>query len=200
MKIATFNVNGLRARMPIVLDWLEKNSPVVLCMQETKVQDSEFPEQPLIDAGYHVVFRGQKAYAGVAIVSPGEPEDVWSGLPGAKEKDEPRLICATFDGVPVVNTYVPQGREPDSEWFAYKLNWYARIRKLFESKFSPRESLVWSFLPFSRRRSSVRSKRRWRWKPLARASQRRPPISPTRRGTTWVPVSTWTTSGRSRRR
>lgn len=143
MKIATFNVNGLRARMPIVMDWLKDNSPVILCLQETKVQDSEFPREMFTQAGYHVVFRGQKAYAGVAIVSSQKPSDVWFGLPDAKEKDEPRLICATYDGVPIVNTYVPQGRDPESEWFTYKLKWYARLRKLFEKKFSPQKPLIW---------------------------------------------------------
>ncbi len=143
MKVATFNVNGLRARMPIVLDWLKKNSPVILCMQETKVQDSEFPEIDFTGAGYHVIYRGQKGYAGVAIASTEEPAEIYYGLPGAKEKDEPRLVCAAFGGVAIVNTYVPQGRDSESEHFAYKLKWYNRVRKLFDRKYSPKDNLLW---------------------------------------------------------
>ncbi len=143
MKVATFNVNGVRARMPIVLDWLAANSPVILCLQETKVRDSEFPEMDFTGAGYHVVYSGEKGYSGVAVVSADKAEDVQTGLPGAKTRDESRLICATFGKVTIVNTYVPQGREPDSEWFAYKLKWYARVRKFFEKNFTPRDNLIW---------------------------------------------------------
>lgn len=143
MKIATFNVNGLRARMPIVLDWLEKNSPVILCMQETKVRNSEFPEADLTGAGYRVVYSGEKGYSGVAIVSSEEAEDVRLGLPGAKTKDESRLVCARFGGVTILNTYVPQGREPESEWFVYKLKWYARLRKFLEKNFKPVDPVIW---------------------------------------------------------
>lgn len=143
MKIATFNVNGLRARMPIVLGWLAANSPVILCMQETKVRDSEFPEADLTGAGWRVVYSGEKGYSGVAIASLEEAEDVLFGLPGARTKDESRLVCARFGGVTVVNTYVPQGREPESEWFAYKLKWYARLRKFLEKNFKPTDRVIW---------------------------------------------------------
>ena len=143
MKIATFNVNGLRARMPVVLDWLGRNSPVVLCLQETKVQDGEFPLAEFQQAGYHVVYRGRKGYGGVAIVSGGEPAAVEFGLPGAQEKDESRLVRASFGPLTLVNTYVPQGRDPESEWFQYKLRWYSRLRRYFERSFSPDRYLVW---------------------------------------------------------
>jgi exodeoxyribonuclease-3 len=143
MRIATFNVNGLRARLPIVMDWLEKHGPVVLCLQETKVQDPEFPEEPFLRAGYHVVYRGKKGYEGVAIVSPERPEAVRFGFPAPAAKDETRLLCATFGGIPVINTYVPEGRSPASEWFQYKLYWYKRVRRLLEESFSPDQRLVW---------------------------------------------------------
>jgi len=143
MKIATFNVNGVRARMPIVLDWLAKNSPVVLCMQETKVQNSEFPESDFVNAGYQVIFSGEKGYSGVAIVSSEEAENVKTGLPGAETKDESRLIQATFGKVTVVNTYVPQGRDTESEWFEYKLKWYGRLKSYLKKSFKKSDNVIW---------------------------------------------------------
>jgi len=123
LKVATYNANSIRVRVEQVLDWLRREEAGILCIQETKVQDGDFPAEPIRDAGYHVVFRGQKAYAGVAIVSREEPQEVDFGLDGG---DEARLIRAVIRGIPVVNTYVPQGRSPDSEHFQYKLQWLAR--------------------------------------------------------------------------
>ena len=120
-KIATYNTNSIRVRMPIVLDWLKRETPDVLCVQETKVQDKDFPIEPIRNAGYHVVFFGQKSYAGVAILSREEPSAVVCGFDDGDEPDKPRLIRATIGGIKVVNTYIPQGRDPDSEYFQYKL-------------------------------------------------------------------------------
>jgi exodeoxyribonuclease-3 len=143
IKVATLNANSIRSRLELVLDWLRQEAPDVLCLQETKVQDADFPAEPFQDAGYHVVFRGQKAHAGVAIVSQEEPQEVVFGLDDGGEPDEPRLIRAVIGGIPVVNTYVPQGRSPDSEHFRYKLEWLARLRAFFERHYSPQESLLW---------------------------------------------------------
>jgi exodeoxyribonuclease-3 len=154
LKVATYNANSIRARLELVLDWLRQEVPDVLCLQETKVQDGDFPAAPFRDVGYHVVFRGQKAHAGVAIVSRGEPQEVAFGFDdggpstlrlhsGQSEPDEPRLIRAVIEGIPVVNTYVPQGRSPDSEHFQYKLEWLARLRALFERHYSPQRPLLW---------------------------------------------------------
>jgi exodeoxyribonuclease-3 len=140
MKVATYNANSIRTRLGQVLDWLSGEAPDVLCLQETKVQDSDFPAEPFREAGYQVVFRGQKAYSGVAIVSREEPQEVGFGLDG---EDEARLIRAVIRGIPVVNTYVPQGRSPDSEHFQYKLEWLARLRALFERHYSARKPLLW---------------------------------------------------------
>jgi exodeoxyribonuclease-3 len=140
MKVATYNANSIRTRLGQVLDWLSGEAPDVLCLQETKVQDSDFPAEPFREAGYQVVFRGQKAYSGVAIVSREEPQEVGFGLDG---EDEARLIRAVIRGIPVVNTYVPQGRSPDSEHFQYKLEWLARLRALFERHYSVRKPLLW---------------------------------------------------------
>jgi exodeoxyribonuclease-3 len=150
LKVATYNANSIRSRLELVLDWLGREAPAILCLQETKVQDADFPAIPFQDAGYHVVFRGQKAHAGVAIVSREELQEVAFGLDdgpstgsGQGEPDEPRLIRAMIAGIPVVNTYVPQGRSPDSEHFQYKLEWLARLRALFEQHYTPEKLLLW---------------------------------------------------------
>jgi exodeoxyribonuclease-3 len=143
LKVATYNANSIRARMDLILDWLEREQADVLCVQETKVQDKDFPVDPIRDAGHHVIYRGQKAHAGVAIISSMEPEGVAYGFDDGGEPDEPRLIRATYAGVPVVNTYVPQGRSVDSEHFGYKLDWFDRLRDLFDRHYDPEEPLVW---------------------------------------------------------
>jgi len=151
LKVATYNVNSVRARLELVLEWLRREAPDILCLQETKVQDKDFPEEPFREAGYHVVFRGRKAHAGVAIVSQEKPLEVAFGLDdggpsagsGEGESDEARLIRAVIRGIPVVNTYVPQGRSPDSPHFRYKLEWLARLRARFEQHYSPQEPLLW---------------------------------------------------------
>jgi len=143
IRAATFNVNSVRSRMEIVLGWLKQNEPDILCLQETKVQDPDFPLDPIRKAGYHVVFRGQKAHAGVAIISREAPENVAWGLDDDGPPDEARLIRATIAGLAVVNTYVPQGRSADSQHFQYKLIWLARMRRFFERHYSPDQVLLW---------------------------------------------------------
>lgn len=142
-KVATYNCTSIRARMPLLLDWLKNHKPDVVCLQETKVQDSDFPADPIHEAGYSVVFKGQKAYAGVAIVSKGEAQNVSWGLDDGGEQDDTRLIRATIRGIPIVNTYVPQGRSVESEYFQYKLEWLARIKDWFAKHYSPEEALLW---------------------------------------------------------
>jgi exodeoxyribonuclease-3 len=143
LKVATYNANSIRARMELLLDWLDREEPDVVGVQETKVQDEDFPAEPIREAGYHVVYRGQKAHAGVAIISSSEPENVAHGFDDGGEPDEPRLIRAVIAGVPVVNTYVPQGRSVDSEHFEYKLDWFDRLRALFDAHYAPDEPLIW---------------------------------------------------------
>lgn len=141
--IATFNVNSIRSRLHIVIPWLEKHRPDILCMQETKVADGAFPSGEFQKIGYHVVFRGDKGRNGVAIASLEEPQKVAFGLDDGGPPDEDRLIWGVFSGIPVVNTYVPQGQKPDSPMFSYKLEWFARLRDFFSRHFSPREPLIW---------------------------------------------------------
>ncbi len=142
-KIATFNCNSVRSRMPLILDWLKQEAPHVLCLQETKVQDAEFPVVEFTTAGYHVVFRGQKAQAGVAVATVEEPQEVRFGLDDGGPADEARLVRLKAHGITIVNTYVPQGQSVDSPLFAYKLEWLERLRRYFDRHFSPDELLVW---------------------------------------------------------
>lgn len=140
--LATFNVNSVRSRMHILLPWLDKAAPDIACLQETKVQDHDFPITPFHDAGYHVIFKGQKSYNGVAILSRSEPSTVFYGFDDGPA-DESRLIAAHIDGMTVINTYVPQGRDVDHEMYQYKLAWFDRLRTLFETRFTPDQPIVW---------------------------------------------------------
>lgn len=143
MKIATFNVNSVRARVSVVMDWLAKHKPDVLCLQETKVPDSDFPLMDLTATGYQVIFRGEKSYNGVAILSRDKAKDVQFGLDDGLAADETRLVAAKFGSVQVVNTYVPQGRDIAHEMYRYKLQWFERLRKWFDRHFKPQTALVW---------------------------------------------------------
>jgi len=142
MKIASFNVNSIRARLPIVTQWLVENQPDVLCVQETKVQDKDFPSDAFDEINYKYVFKGQKSYNGVAIFSKEKTENIKCGF-DEEPKDEPRLISAQIKGVTIVNSYVPQGNMPESEQFEYKLNWFDRLLDYFESNFTNTDSIVW---------------------------------------------------------
>ncbi len=142
MKVASFNVNSLRARLAIVLAWLEKHQPDVLAVQETKVQDVDFPVDAFSDSGYQYVFKGQKSYNGVAIFSRSEIKNVKFGFDD-EPKDEPRLIKAKVNGITIVDTYIPQGYLPESKKFEYKLNWFERLLKFFDTNFKSTEPVLW---------------------------------------------------------
>lgn len=129
--------------MPIILDWLGGNQPDVFCVQETKVTDDEFPAAEFERAGYRVVFRGEKSYNGVAIASRAELREVAFGIDDGGPRDETRLVRAAVGGVHVVNTYVPQGREPDSPMYRYKLEWFSRLAGFFQKHYRPRQKVVW---------------------------------------------------------
>jgi len=142
-KVATFNANSIRARMPILVDWLSRQKPDVLCIQETKVVDQDFPADEFTRAGYHVIFRGQKGYAGVAVATLEKPYNVAFGIDDGETADEPRLIRLKVGEIDIVNTYVPQGRSVDSELFTYKLEWFKRLREYFSRHFDPTGALLW---------------------------------------------------------
>ena len=143
MIIASFNANGIRARLGIVLDWLKNNSPDVLCIQETKVQDHEFPLKPLEGQGYHCCYKGQKSYNGVAVISRERPRNVFYGFGDGNDTEEARLITVEIDGLSIVNTYVPQGQAPESDKFNYKIFWLERLKNFFDRRFDPLQPLVW---------------------------------------------------------
>jgi exodeoxyribonuclease-3 len=143
LRLATYNCNSIRTRLELVLDWLDRQSPDVLCLQETKVQDTEFPAGSFEALGYQVTCRGQKAHAGVALLSRDEPQDVTFGFDDGDEPDEARLIRARIGDITVFNTYVPQGRTTDSPHFEYKLKWLARLRAFFDRHHTPYDALVW---------------------------------------------------------
>ena len=144
LRIASFNANSIRNRLSIILDWMSRNECDIVCVQETKVEDAAFPLDPILAAGYHCVFHGQKAYNGVAIISRDEPMDVMLGLGLDSPEDEARIIRAKFGDVVVVNTYVPQGTAPDSPRFQYKLDWIRGMRDYFSRDFTPDDHIVWA--------------------------------------------------------
>jgi exodeoxyribonuclease-3 len=144
MKVASYNANSVRARLPLVLRWLKEHSPDVLCLQETKVQDHDFPEDAFTSAGYRVIYRGEKSYNGVAIASRHPLEAVLYGFDGEGSDEGARLIAASVRGVPVVNTYVPQGYDPASEKFQYKLRWLERLLRFFQERFRRDRPLLWA--------------------------------------------------------
>ena len=143
MKIATYNVNSIRQRLTIVLDWLAKKNPDVMCLQETKVQDQDFPIDAFRDAGYHANYRGMKAYNGVATLTRQEPEKVIHGLHEGPDNEDFRIIQTIVAGIPIINTYVPQGYSITSEKYAFKLAWFQRLRAYFETALDPTKPALW---------------------------------------------------------
>jgi exodeoxyribonuclease III len=133
MKLATWNVNSLKVRLPHLLEWLAANPVDVVCLQETKQQDADFPQDALRQAGYHSVFSGQKTYNGVAILSREPLADVQHGIPGM-EDEQKRVIAATCGGVRVVCVYVPNGQSIDSDKYQYKLKWLAALRDWLQAE------------------------------------------------------------------
>lgn len=143
MRIVTFNANSIRSRLDSLLGWVRVHQPDVLCVQETKVVDELFPAEALEEAGYHAVFRGQKSYNGVAILSREPATEVRAGFEDGGPADETRLLQARVGPVTLVNTYVPQGREIDHEMFRYKCEWFRRLRATFDARFRPADPVVW---------------------------------------------------------
>lgn len=143
MKIATYNVNSIRKRLPIVLEWLKQHQPDVFCLQETKVQDQDFPLAPLKDAGYHVYYRGMKSYNGVATLSRREPDKVIYGLDNRPDSEDARILQTVIDGIPIVNSYVPQGSSVGSDKYAFKLEWFKQYRQYLETYLHPDNPTIW---------------------------------------------------------
>lgn len=133
MKLSTWNVNSLKVRLPHLLDWLSLRQPDVVCLQETKLEDSRFPYDAITAAGYHVVFSGQKTYNGVAILSRWPLQDAVVGIPGWEDTQQ-RVIAASTNGVRIVCVYVPNGQSTDSDKFQYKLAWFRALTAYLEKE------------------------------------------------------------------
>ncbi|HYF86123.1 exodeoxyribonuclease III [Azospirillum sp.] len=127
MKIATWNVNSAKARLPLITDWLRTASPDVVLFQEIKCETAAFPAAAFEELGYHVNAVGQKAYNGVAMLSKAPAEDVLTRLPGEPEDEQARYVEATVAGVRIASLYLPNGNPVPGEKFAYKLRWMDRL-------------------------------------------------------------------------
>lgn len=141
MRIATWNVNSVRARLPRVLDWLGQHAPDVVCLQETKCVDEVFPREPIEDLGYSIATYGQKTYNGVAILAKGAIEDVVRGLPGEGDEAEARAIGAQVGEFLVLNLYVVNGKEVGDPKYDHKLRWLEGVVRAIEERY-PREEKV----------------------------------------------------------
>lgn len=141
MKVATWNVNSVRAREARLLSWLEREHPDVLCLQETKVADEDFPYESVVEYGYHLALNGQKGSNGVAILSRAEPTAIERGM-GADDDPQARLLSAVVAGVRVLSAYIPAGLSVGSDEYEYKLDWMRRLRDHLEATASPSDPLI----------------------------------------------------------
>ncbi len=142
VKLVTWNVNSIRQRLERLLALLARHAPDVVCLQETKVIDADFPAEVLRAAGYASAFAGQKSYNGVAILSKLEAADIACGFRDGGDDEQARLLAATIAGVRVICAYVPNGQSVGSDKYAYKLEWLERLRKLLEREADPARPLA----------------------------------------------------------
>ena len=141
MKIVTWNVNSLNVRLHHVLEFLNREQPDVLCLQETKTPDEKFPAAEIEAAGFQVIYSGQKTYNGVAIISRKPATDIISEIP---DFDDPqrRLLAATIDGVRLLNVYIPNGQAIGSDKYAYKFRWLTAFMDYLKTEFTTHKKLV----------------------------------------------------------
>ena len=142
MKIVTWNVNSIKARLSIVVNWLRENTPDIVLLQEIKCENSAFPSEVFEDLGYNIALHGQKTYHGVAILSKFPIEDVVRGLPDF-EDPQSRYIEALVGSVRVASIYVPNGQEVGSDKFYYKLNFYQKLKAHMKKSLEAKEIAVW---------------------------------------------------------
>ncbi|WP_051453562.1 exodeoxyribonuclease III [Hippea sp. KM1] len=140
-KIASWNVNSIRARLELVLDFLKSAQPDVLCMQETKVEDELFPKEAFEELGYNVAIAGQKRFNGVATVSKIDLEEIKTDFFDA-EKDHKRSIMTKINGITIINLYFPNGQAPDTEQFRYKLNFIYELKSFLSNHYSKEDNLI----------------------------------------------------------
>ena len=142
LKILTWNVNSVRARLDLLLGYLEDVEPDIVCLQETKVQNNLFPRVPFMEMGYDVQLHGTKGYAGVATLSRKKVDNVQFGFREAPADRHPRILALDVAGVRLYNVYVPNGTALDSDAYPYKLEWYGRLRSEIESVLSSGTEVV----------------------------------------------------------
>jgi exodeoxyribonuclease-3 len=143
VKIATYNAASIRARLPLIVEWMAEHEPDVLAVQETKVEDSKFPMEAFEELGYHVAIHGQKAWNGVATLSKSLPTNVKNGFMDELFPTDARILTCEVDGIPIINTYVPNGNTVGSDKFLYKLRWLERFRRFLDENFKASDPLVW---------------------------------------------------------
>jgi exodeoxyribonuclease-3 len=142
VRIASWNINSLRKRQERLLGWLRESSPEIVCLQETKCTDEQFPVGALLDAGYSAAFHGQKAYNGVAILAKEPLQEIRVGLCDEVDDDQARVIAATVREMRVYSIYAPNGQAVGSDAYLYKLAWYARLTNCLREKESALERVV----------------------------------------------------------
>jgi len=134
MKIATYNVNGINGRLPVLLRWLEEARPDIVCLQELKAPDEKFPEKAIADAGYNAIWHGQKSWNGVAILTRGlEIEEICRTLPGDEDDLQSRYLEALVNGIVICCLYLPNGNPSPGPKFDHKLSWFERLHDRAES-------------------------------------------------------------------
>jgi exodeoxyribonuclease-3 len=141
MKLATWNVNSLKVRLPQLLTWLAREQPDIVCLQETKLEDHGFPRQEIEAAGYHVSFSGQKTYNGVALLARERPTEIVVGNP-LHPDEQKRLLTATISGICIVCAYVPNGQAVGSDKYAYKLEWLDGLARWVSERLAANPQLV----------------------------------------------------------
>ena len=141
MKIATWNVNSLKVRLPQLLDWVAGEQPDVVCLQETKMEDAVFPREQIEKAGYQVAFAGQKTYNGVAVLSRQPLADVTVGIPGFEDPQQ-RVLAVTVGGTRVIDLYVPNGQSVDSDKYQYKLAWLEALAEWLKAELARHPELA----------------------------------------------------------
>lgn len=130
MRIASFNINGIKARLPRLIEWLDETRPTVACLQEIKTQDAGFPAEEFEKIGYHAIWHGQKSFNGVAILADGvKPVETQRGLPGDESDEQSRYLEAEVNGVRVGCIYLPNGNPQPGPKFDYKIAWIERLRR-----------------------------------------------------------------------
>ncbi|MFQ5582280.1 MAG: exodeoxyribonuclease III [Mariprofundaceae bacterium] len=172
MRMVTWNVNSLNVRLPHVLDYLKQRQPDILALQEIKLPDERFPTSEIAAAGYLACFSGQKTYNGVAIISKTAASNIVTDIP---ELDDPqrRLLAASIDGVRIINVYVPNGQEVDSEKYDYKFRWLNAFRAWLKTEIAQHDRLVvlgdYNIAPAD---IDVHDPKRWQGKIMCSAAER----------------------------